>query len=363
MKGIKKIAISLTLILIFSFSIMSCGGSKGEVLEKTVIVSSKYPEEVNNYIAEQFKEKTGITVKYNNKDEIKEKDFKEENIDVVLGGDKELYTKVASQGLLKAYKTSWYNDVDDNYREKEGYWYSIFRNPIIVSYNKANLVPNLIPKSLSDLKNGIYSNKILMVNSNNPYTKYFISATASYFTKEAENNEVVGSDFLQGLKLNVATFFNDYNELFKALDVKETPIGILPLDIFNKKIKDNANVVKIDFQEGVPVLTECAGILKSAPNPKASELFMEFIAGPKMQLELAQKFNIMPTLEVAIKYSPDWIKNFKTLDIESSTVIENEEKWVQLFNGVAKPEVQDKNNPNNQAKNPIIKNPVNNKKS
>ena len=161
----------------------------------------------------------------------------------------------------------------------------------------------------------------------------------------------------------MATFFNDYNELFKALDVKETPIGILPLDIFNKKIKDNANVVKIDFQEGVPVLTECAGILKSAPNPKASELFMEFIAGPKMQLELAQKFNIMPTLEVAIKYSPDWIKNFKTLDIESSTVIENEEKWVQLFNGVAKPEVQDKNNPNNQAKNPIIKNPVNNKKS
>lgn len=138
--------------------------------------------------------------------------------------------------------------------------------------------------------------------------------------------------------------------MFTALDTKETPIGILPLDVLNKKIKDNANITRIDFEEGVPVITECAGILKSAPNPNASELFMEFVAGPKIQLELAQKFNIMPTLPVAIKYSPDWIKNFKTLDIENNVVLENEDKWVQFFNGVVKPEV-----PAKTINNPVIK--------
>lgn len=189
-----------------------------------------------------------------------------------------------------------------------------------------------------------------MVNSNNDYTKYFISATASYLSKEANNDDNIGSTFLQGVKLNVATFFNNYEELFTALDTKETPIGILPLDVLNKKIKDNANVTRIDFEEGVPVITECAGILKSAPNPNASELFMEFVAGPKIQLELAQKFNIMPTLPVAIKYSPDWIKNFKTLDIENNVVLENEDKWVQFFNGVVKPEV-----PAKTTNNPVIK--------
>ena len=97
-----------------------------------------------------------------------------------------------------------------------------------------------------------------MVNSNNDYTKYFISATASYLSKEANNDDNIGSTFLQGVKLNVATFFNNYEELFTALDTKETPIGILPLDVLNKKIKDNANVTRIDFEEGVPVITECA---------------------------------------------------------------------------------------------------------
>ena len=349
MKGIKKI-LSLGLLLVFSFSMVSCGGSKENTLEGTVVVTSKYPDEVNSYIAEEFKKETGISVKYEVKDEIKEDDFKNSNTDIILGGDNELYKKMASDNILKGYKTSWYSDVDDNYRDKDGYWYSIFRNPIVVAYNKANLTANLVPKSLSDLKNGNLANKLLMVNSNNDYTKYFISATASYLSKEANNDDNIGSTFLQGVKLNVATFFNNYEELFTALDTKETPIGILPLDALNKKIKDNANITRIDFEEGVPVITECAGILKSSPNPNASELFMEFVAGPKVQLELAQKFNIMPTLPVAIKYSPDWIKNFKTLDIDNNVVLENEDKWVQFFNGVVKPEV-----PAKTTNNPVIK--------
>ncbi|ELC8423381.1 ABC transporter substrate-binding protein [Clostridium perfringens] len=323
MKGIKKI-LSLGLLLVFSFSMVSCGGSKENILEGTVVVTSKYPDEVNSYIAEEFKKETGISVKYEVKDEIKEDDFKNSNTDIILGGDNELYKKMASDNILKGYKTSWYSDVDDNYRDKDGYWYSIFRNPMVVAYNKANLAANLVPK--------------------------IISATASYLSKEANNDDNIGSTFLQGVKLNVATFFNNYDELFTALDTKETPIGILPLDVLNKKIKDNANVTRIDFEEGVPVITECAGILKSAPNPNASELFMEFVAGPKIQLELAQKFNIMPTLPVAIKYSPDWIKNFKTLDIENNVVLENEDKWVQFFNGVVKPEV-----PAKTTNNPVIK--------
>ena len=70
MKGIKKI-LSLGLLLVFSFSMVSCGGSKENTLEGTVVVTSKYPDEVNSYIAEEFKKETGILVKYEVKDEIK----------------------------------------------------------------------------------------------------------------------------------------------------------------------------------------------------------------------------------------------------------------------------------------------------
>ncbi|HHD2754493.1 TPA: extracellular solute-binding protein [Clostridium perfringens] len=341
MKGIKKI-LSLGLLLIFSFSMVSCGGSKGKTLEDTIVVTSKYPDEVMKYIADEFKKETGITVKYEVKDEIKEDDFKNSNVDVVLGGNSELYKKVASDNLLQGYKTSWFGDVDENYRDKDGYWYSIYRNPIVVAYNKTNLPDNLVPKNLVDLGSGKLTNKLIMVNSNNDYTKYFISATTSYLSKAANNDDNVGNTFLQNLKLNVATFFNNYDELATALNTKETPIGILPLDVLNKKYKDDANIVRIDFPDGVPVVTECAGILKTAPNPNASELFMEFVAGPKIQLELAQKFNIMPTLPVAIKYSPDWIKDFKTLDIDNNVIFDNENKWVQYFNSIVKPEAPTK---------------------
>lgn len=337
MKGIKKI-LSLGLLLVFSFSMVACGGTSEKILEDTVVVTSKYPDEVMKYISDEFKKETGITVKYEVKDEIKSDDFKNSNTDVILGGNIELYKKMASENTLRGYKTSWYSDVDENYRDKDGYWYSIFRNPIVVAYNKANLPANLVPKNLVDLGNGNLAGKLLMINSNNNDTKYFISSTASYISKAANNDDNVGNTFLQGLKLNVYNFLNSYDELTTGLNTKETPIGILPLDILNKKLKDDANIARIDFTDGSPVITECAGILSSAPHQNSSELFMEFIAGPKVQLELAQKFNIIPTLPVAIKYSPDWIRDFKVLDIGNEVVFENEDKWVQFFNGVVKPE-------------------------
>ena len=56
------------------------------------------------------------------------------------------------------------------------------------------------------------------------------------------------------------------------------------------------------------------------------------------------------SISKVLKYSPDWIKNFKTLDIENNVVLENEDKWVQFFNGVVKQEV-----PVKTTNNPVVK--------
>lgn len=339
MKGIKKI-LALSLITVFSFSMVSCGSSKSEEkpLEDTVVVTTKYPDEVMKYVSDEFKKETGINVEYEVKDEISEDDFSNSKTDIILGGNKELYKKEASNGKLVSYKTSWFGDVDDNYRDKNGYWYSVFKNPIIVVYNKANLQAGLIPSKIQDLELGKLSNKIVMVNVNDFYTKYFISAAGSYLTAVSNNDENIANLFLKSLKMNVASFYNNYSDLATALSVKETPVGIMPFDVFMKKSKVDTNLNRIDLPEGSPVVTECAGILKTAPHSKASELFMEYIAGPKVQLELAQKYNIMPTLPVAEKYEPDWMKNFKAMDVKEDVVLNNESKWIQYFNSVIKPE-------------------------
>lgn len=340
MKGIKKI-LALVVASTISFTMVSCGSKNNKgisELSDTIVVTTKYPNDVMKQISEEFKKETGITVKYTLKDEITESDFKDSNIDVIVGGAKELYNEMTSKGMLKPYKTSWFDEVDDNLRDKNGNWYSIFKNPIVVAYNKTNLPASFIPTKLQDLEGGKVSNKLVMTNSDNSYTKYFISATASYLTSISNNDEKVGNLFLQNLKLNVASFYNNYDEVIKALNTKETPIGIVPLDILNKNIKNNPNLTKVSITDGEPTVDECAGILKSTTHENAADMFMEFIAGPKVQLELAQKFNIIPTLPVALKYSPDWIKNFKPMNVSEQVILDNENKWVQYFNGVVKPE-------------------------
>ncbi len=340
MKIVKKF-LALAVASTISFTMVSCGSKNNKGISRvsnTLFVISKYPEDVMKQISKEFKDETGINVKYKLKDEINEADFKEPNVDIIVGGNEELYNKMTLKKMLKPYKTSWFDKVDHNLRDKEGNWYSIFKNPIVVVYNKINTQANLIPTKLQDLESGKLNNKLVMVNTNNTYTKYFISSTASNLTSISKNDEKVGELFLQNLKLNVATFYNNYDEVIKALNSKDTPIGIVPLDILNKNMKNNPNLININMADGEPTVNECAGILKSTTHENAADMFMEFIAGPKVQLELAQKFNIMPTLPVALKYSPDWIKNFKSINISQKIILENEGKWVGYFNNIIKPE-------------------------
>lgn len=339
MKGMKKF-LALIVASTISLTMISCGSRDNKEeskLSDSLNITTKYSDDVMKKISNEFKKETGITIKYTLKDEIIASDFKNTNADVIIGGPKELYIDMASKGMLAPYKTSWFDDVDNTYRDNDGNWYSIFKNPIVVVYNKSNLPASFIPRKLQDLESSKVSNKLVMTNSNDYYTKYFISATASYLTSINNNDENAGNLFLQNLKLNVASFYNDYDQVVEALNTKETPIGVLPLDILNKKIKSNPNLTKIDFPDGEPIVEECAGILKSTDHKNAADMFMEFIAGAKVQLELAKQFNIIPTLPIALKYSPDKIKEFKRMNVTEQVVVDNENKWIQYFNGVIKP--------------------------
>lgn len=55
-----------------------------------------------------------------------------------------------------------------------------------------------------------------------------------------------------------------------------------------------------------------------------------------MQLEISNKFNMIPVHEAALNNSPQWMRNIKdkTMDIDINVIEENMSAWTEKWNSI-----------------------------
>lgn len=345
----------LTLIIIgifITFSIMACSKNEksSDKLEQNITVITTYPQEIMEFISEQFKSRTGITIDYKIVKDNIENNIKETNdIDFILGGDKSVYIELAKNGRLKSFKTSWYDKIDNDNKDENGNWYAVSQNPIILFYNKRNILNQNVPKSWLELSYSNFKNKIIIENTNNEYVQDLLCALMYQYNKDGKIKE--GTEYLGNLKNNIMTYIDNKESLFEELLNKDTPIGVTTLNNYMENKKNNEeNFIIANLEEGVPVINECAAIINNSPHPNTSQLFMEFVAGPWMQVELAKNFSIIPSYSESISYGKNWMKELpKAMDVDWNIVEENKSLWIKIFNDIEKQEIN--NIHNNKIKN------------
>ncbi|MPQ44221.1 extracellular solute-binding protein [Clostridium tarantellae] len=334
---IKKFFVSIILIILV-FGLVSCDNNiveKNKILEDELLVYTTYSDDVMKYITEQFKKETGITIDYKIINSNIIENLKDSNPDVILGGDMQIYKNLKINNKLLPYKTSWFNKTSDENRGIDGSWYTTLKEPIVLFYNSKYITATNAPKSWMDLSNKIYKDKIIMENINEPYIKNIILNLMYQFEKD--NKEAEGIIFLQQLKNNIYKFEESSEDLFKEIQNKETTIGISKLSTYLKEKNDNnIPLVEVDTTDGAIFETEAVAILKNSLHPNTAKLFLEFVAGPKMQLEIAKKFNKIPTNEESLKYISQDIINIKPMEVDLNIINKNEEKWMGYFNNFEK---------------------------
>lgn len=335
--------LSLIIIGVFIvFSMLACNKTEkdSQRLEENIMVITTYPEEVMKFISEQFRSRTGITVNYKiAKDNIENNLKDTNNIDFILGGNKSLYIELTRKGQLKPFKTSWYDKIDDNNKDEKGNWYTVSQNPIILFYNKRNMSNQNAPKSWSELAYSNFKNKIIIGKTDNEYVQDLLCALMYQYNKDGKIKE--GTEYLANLKNNIFTYSDSDESLFTDLMNKDTPVGVTTLNSYMENRKNNeADFTIVNPEEGSPIINECAAIINNSPHPNSSQLFMEFVAGPWMQVELAKNFSIIPSYSQSIIYGQSWMKELpKAMDIDWNIVEQNKSSWMRIFNDIEKQEI------------------------
>ncbi len=243
-------------------------------------------------IAEKFEQKTGIKANFVDCGDgvqlLSRAILEKDNVqaDVILGLDNNTAPKAISSEILSAYKpkdadilipNSLYSQMVDE-KLITPYDYSHFA---LIFDTRSNLPE---PKSLSDLTNPVYKNKIIIMD---PRTSTpglgFVAWTRAIF-----NDDDSFTKFWTELKPNLLTMAPGWSSGYGLFTAGEAPI----VTSYSTSPAANLEYDKIDyykalvFEEGHYIQVEGAAILKNAPHRKAAEEFMDFLVSEDAQNEL-----------------------------------------------------------------------------
>ena len=194
--------------------------------------------------------------------------------------------QMKAEGLLQPYKVSTWDEIPDNVKDPEGYWYGDYYGVMSMFVNK-DLVKNT-PKDWADLLKPEYSGQVALAGDPRASNQAILGVLAAGLASGAKSGKEAGE---AGLK-----YFADLNKAGNFLPVigkagtlaqGATPI-IIAWDYnalsWKKTLNDNPPTEVVVPEKGVLAGVYVQGISAYAPHPNAAKLWMEHLYSDDGQL-------------------------------------------------------------------------------
>ncbi len=261
--------------------------------EGELVVYGSCEEEYLAAAAEHFQELYGIKVQYQrlSTGEVQAKIEEEKGNpsgDVWFGGTTDPYNIAASKGLLEAYEAENASHlISDAYRDKDGYWYGIYKGILGFMVNKDELARMGIerPEDWKDLLDEKYKGLIWLSNYNTAGTAKLVINT---MIQKYGHDE--GIQYLVDLDKNVQVYTKSGSGPSKNVGTGECVVGIGFLHDGITQIVDNGygNIELVIPSTGTSYEVGATAIFKGAKHPNAAKLWIEYALSPEC-VELAAK--------------------------------------------------------------------------
>ena len=259
--------------------------------EGELVVYGSCEEEYLAAACENFEKLYGIKTTYQrlSTGEVQAK-IEEENgnpsADVWFGGTTDPYNVVAGEGLLEAYEAENASHLlSDMYRDKDGYWYGIYKGILGFMVNTDELERKNLeaPQDWQDLLKDEYKGLIWLSNYNTAGTAKLVINT---MIQKYGHDE--GIQYLVDLDKNIQVYTKSGSGPSKNVGTGECVIGIGFLHDGITQIVDNeyGNIAVVIPSSGTSFEIGATAMFKGAAHPNAAKLWIEYALSPEC-VELA----------------------------------------------------------------------------
>ena len=200
--------------------------------------------------------------------------------DVWFGGTTDPYNVVAGEGLLEAYEAENASHLlSDMYRDKDGYWYGIYKGILgfMVNTDELERMNLEAPQDWQDLLKDEYKGLIWLSNYNTAGTAKLVINT---MIQKYGHDE--GIQYLVDLDKNIQVYTKSGSGPSKNVGTGECVIGIGFLHDGITQIVDNGyeNIALVIPSSGTSFEIGATAIFKGAAHPNAAKLWIEYALSP-----------------------------------------------------------------------------------
>ena len=253
--------------------------------EGTLVVYGSCEEEYLAVACEKFQELYGIEVQYQrlSTGEVQSKIEEEAGNpsgDVWFGGTTDPYNVCAAEGLLEAYEAENASHLlGDAYRDKDGYWYGIYKGILgfMVNRDELDRMGIAVPQDWADLTKPEYEGLVWLSNYNTAGTAKLVINT---MIQKYGHDE--GIQYLVDLDKNVQVYTKSGSGPSKNVGTGECVIGIGFLHDGITQIVDNGygNLQLVIPSSGTSYEIGATAIFEGCAHPNAAKLWIEFALSP-----------------------------------------------------------------------------------
>ena len=188
-----------------------------------------------------------------------------------------------AEGLLQPYKVSTWDDIPDDAKDADGYWYGDYYGVLAFAVNKAVISES--PADWSDLMSDTSRNSIGLAGDPRTGNNALMSVYAAGVAAGGDDPAVAGLEFFK--QLNEAGNFVPVDAEAGPLAQGTTPIAInwdYNLLATRDNLAGNPEIEVIVPESGVVAGVYVQAISAHAPHPNAAKLWMEYLYSDEGQL-------------------------------------------------------------------------------
>ena len=317
MKIFKKASLWF-LIVVLLFSVVGCGnknetqdtsmddnaGTQDEQKEPTVDLSGTTINVVTTSsdmyrpLFEKFEKDTGVKIEYLDlsSGEVLSRTRAEGGkpmADLWFSGGIDAFMTAKDEGLLEHYTPKNSEELYEEYRDEDGYWYAKGLNIIAFIVNNDILEEKKLPAptSWAELTNPIYKDEIMAANpaiSGNAFA--MVAGILEYMGEEE------GWKYFEELDKNIPYYGKRGRDPYNMTVQGEVAMGITYINKSILQLTEEHNVSIIYPEETIPWIAEGVAIFKNSRNLEGAKAFMDWVfADENLQIlaELDQKDTAM----------------------------------------------------------------------
>lgn len=243
--------------------------------------------------------------------------------DVLLAADAATFESYASEDLLLELDPADADALDPAVVDEEGYYVGTRIIPTVIAYN-TDLVDEP-PTTWQELAEPAHEGQVIMPNPD-------VSGAAAYNAAVWLDDDQLGEEWLTALADNQPVIAESNGPVSEAVAGGTQPIGVV-VDYLVRDLAEAGSPVAVSYpEEGVPFVTQPAGIFASTDAEDASGAFVDFLVSAEGQ-ELAVEQAYLPVRgDVGTPEGAPALDELAVMDPDLETILDTQDEAVDTFN-------------------------------